>query len=342
MLRKLAPALLALIAGCGSRDHGFDPIRLPDLTPAEGFEYRLGPFAVPAGEQVQDCYFVTVPDLGTGTDPIRIHRILAAMNPGSHHFNVFRVKTIVNLDGATGTVVHNGECLNSSNWADWPLVANTQLSKDGNNYFDWTLPDGVAEYFQPGERLMLQTHYVNATTQVTPFQGKVAINFYRSTTADPIELGTLFATQQSIRVCESNPNPTYSGTCSFPAGQTFHIAAANGHFHSRGKKFQIFDWDGQSALQPPAQDRFYVSNLWSEPPMATGLDVQPPDAGGIWWTCEYQWSPPPGGCDALNQQDPEHANDCCYTFGPKTETNEHCNVFLYYWPKPASGDIFCN
>jgi len=28
------------------------------------------------------------------------------------------VKTIVNLDGDPGTMVHNGECLHTSNWAD--------------------------------------------------------------------------------------------------------------------------------------------------------------------------------------------------------------------------------
>ncbi len=41
----------------------------------------------------------------------------------------------------------------------------------------------------------------------------------------------------------------------------------------------------------------------------------------------------------LDALDPLHANDCCYTFGPKVETSEHCNVFLYYWPKTA--DVTC-
>src|SRR4051812_37973811 len=220
-MKRYAPLSLALlciaaVTGCAKEKAKFNPWNLEDLSASEGFEYRLGPFDVPAGEQVQDCYFVTVPDIGG--DPIWIKRFRIALNPGSHHFNVFRVNTIINLDGAAGTMVHNGECLNSSNWADWPLVVNSQHSLADNPFYDWTLPDGVDQKFTPGEKLMLQTHYVNATTQQTPYQGRVGINFYRSTDVNPIAMNTLFATQQSIRICQSNPQPEYFGTCAFPAG----------------------------------------------------------------------------------------------------------------------------
>ena len=303
------------------------------------FRSRIPAFDIPSGTEEQDCYFVQVPP--GGADPVWIDRIRVGVNPGSHHFNVFRVKTILNLDGMPGDVVKNGECFKSGNWADWPLVVNTQLSNPSDPYYEFDLPAGVDHKFMPGEKLMLQTHYVNATTQDTPTKGKVDINFYKSADAAPIELGTLFATQQSIRVCQSNPAPTYFGTCSFGPGSV-HIAAANAHFHSRGKQFDIFTWDGTSTTTPPVTDRFYQSTSWNDPPMVTGLDVQPPANGGVWWTCSYQWSPPPDGCDALNAADPQHANDCCYTFGPKVERNEHCNIFVYYWPAQAQGSIFCN
>lgn len=319
----------------------FEPFELPTLTAAQGFGFRIDEFPVAAGEEVQDCYFVEVP--GTGSDPIWIGKIVAALNPGSHHFNVFRVNTIVNLDGAPGTMVHNGECFKAPNWADWPLVVNTQRSSETNPVYTWELPSGVAHRFTPGEKLMLQVHYVNASTQETPYLGKAQINFHRTSAASPQELGTLFATQQSIRVCQSNPNPTYAGTCSFPAGTTYRIAAANGHFHSRGKKLEMFSWDGDSITTPPLEDRFYTSTSWDDPPMTTGLDIAIPDGGGVWWTCEYVWQEPSVGCDALNALDTSGENDCCYTFGPKVESGEHCNVFVYYWPKsPSAGDIFCN
>jgi hypothetical protein len=71
--------------------------------------------------------------------------------------------------------------------------------------------------------------------------------------------------------------------------------------------------------------------------MATGLDQLPRAAasGGP----ATPWSEPAGGCAAVDALDPLHAGDCCYTFGGTVETSEHCNVFLYYWPKTA--DVTC-
>lgn len=346
---------LALLSACPEDPEPFEPWTLETLAASDGFSLRIPEFDVPSGAELQDCYFVRVPDLGGGED-VWIHRVHMAINPGSHHMNVFRVRTIQGLgpddgeavtlgEGLSGTVVRGGsdpttgECWKSANWSDWPLVANTQNSDPASPYTDWTMPTDVALRLTPGELLMVQTHYVNATTQATPEKGRVGINFHRFTSPNPIELGTLFATQQSIRICRSNQQPSYSGTCRFPPG-ALTITAANGHFHSRGRTFDVYSWDGTSESQPPASDRFYASTTWAEPPMARDLTVQPPSGGGIWWTCKYQWVEPEQGCADVDARDPEKQGDCCYTFGPIVETSEHCNVFVYYYPK--IDDIFCN
>ncbi len=337
---------LAAVAACSGSEgpQGSGPIDklVPDLTPAEGFTYYVPPFDVPAGEELQDCYFFAVPDLNDGQD-IWLDRFSIAQRTGSHHMNVFRVKTILALSGQPGDVVVGGPCRDSVNWADWPLVVNSQDSSDDSPVVDWKLPEGVAQRFAPGELLMLQTHYVNATRQVTPGGGEVKVSFYKSAFANPIEMGTLFATQQNVRVCKSHPNPIYDGTCAFPSnGQAIHVAAANGHFHARGKKFDIYSWDGRTSTLPPADDLWYESNRWDDPPMKIGMDeiIQP--GGGIWWTCEYEWQEPGEGCDVVEGRDPQKAGDCCYVFGNSAESAEHCNVFVYYWPKIDDTNIFCN
>jgi len=338
-------ALVALsFAACSGGVEGSGPIdqMVPDLSPEEGFTYYVAPFDVPAGEEIQDCYFFAVPDLNNGQD-VWIDRFVVAQRTGSHHMNVFRVKTILKLSGQPGDVVHGGECRLSVNWADWPLVANSQESSADGPAVDWVLPAGVAQRFKPGEVLMLQTHYVNATRQVTPGGGEVKVAFYKSKVTDPIEMGTLFATQQSIRICKSQPTAIYDGSCSFPAGgEPVHIAAANGHFHARGQKFKIYTWDGQSTTHPTEDQLCYESKRWDDPPMQTGMDeiVQP--GGGIWWSCQYEWTPPGEGCDVVDGRDPQKAGDCCYVFGNSAESAEHCNVFVYYWPKVDNTDIFCN
>jgi hypothetical protein len=298
------------------------------------------PFDVPAGQEIQDCYFFAVPDLDGGKD-LWIERFQVAQRAGTHHMNVFRVKTIIDLAGEPGDVVRGGPCRISSNWSDWPLVVNSQASGESSLY-DWTLPESVAQRFKPGELLMLQTHYVNVGDQVSPDGGEVKVGFYRSPLAEPIEMGTLFATQQSIRVCQSDPNPVFDGTCAFPStGETIHIAAANGHFHTRGREFRIYTWDGVSTTQPPEDDLCYESQVWDDPPMATDLDEVVPRGGGIWWTCAYEWTEPAVGCDVVNMRDEQQAGDCCYVFGNSVDAAEHCNVFLYYWPKVDDTNVFC-
>lgn len=348
---RAAIVVVMLLGACGDNlREEFEPWLLDELAPEEGVWIRTPEFEVAAGEEIQDCYFVEVPDLAAGDD-LWIDRFQLALNPGSHHMNLFRVNTIVDLDpangetidlgGVAGTVVRGGECWRSGNWSDWALVANSQQSSPDEPVFEWALPAGVAQRFTPGERLMLQVHYVNATTQTTPYQGRAGANLYRSQDGDATELGTLFATQQSIRICRSNPEVSFTSGCAMPAGAATQVAAANGHFHSRGREFRIYAWDGVTTETPDPADLFYTSSDWAEPEMATDLGVALPDGGGIRWTCDFRWYEPEEGCAAVDERDPQQAGDCCFTFGPIVETSEHCNVFLYYHPKVDGTEINC-
>ncbi len=310
----------------------------------QGFQFKTMSSQVPAGTEVQDCYFFQVP--GAPTDEVYVNRVTIAQNAGTHHLNVFRVKTIKGLDPAQG-FVHGengmGECFKSPNWADWPLVSNSQ---SGGTEVDWKLPEGVANKFKGGDWLMVQSHFVNGRTQATPVGAHAEVNFWTVEKSKvTAELGTLFATNQSLRVCKSSPTPSFDKTCH--AKGDVKIVAANGHFHSRGKQFSMYSWDGTSTAKPPETARFYTSDAWDDPPMSRDLTVSVPNGGGIWYTCDFQWQEPPIGCDALNAIDkakgtPDDQLDCCYRFGGLVDANEHCNAFVYYYPKTADTDVFCN
>jgi len=331
-----------------------DPAKLGAPLQGQGFQFGTQLFPVDPNTEVQNCYFYKVRDLAAkgGLDPnapVNLHRVEIVQKAGSHHMNIFRVKSIVGLDPTKGPVENKngvGECFKSPNWADWPLVANTQQTGE----LDWTFPDGVANVFQPDEWLMLQTHYVNASSQKSPDGGQVAVNFH-TIAKDQVkfEMGTLFATKQSIRVCKSNPTPSFDGSCQLNNKEPVNIIGANGHFHARGRKFSMYAWDGTS-IALPEDKKFYESQTWDEPPMLRSpeLNVAVPPGGGVRYACEFQWTPPTaeaGGCaklDEIDQSKPankDKAPDCCYTFGPIVERNEHCNAFVYYYPK--QDDVNC-
>jgi hypothetical protein len=320
MRRCLLLQAAALILAACAPDPAVPP--LPPPAPGAGFQIRTEPTHVPPGTENTDCYFFRVPE----DHDVFVGRIVMRQTPGTHHMNIFRVRTLLDLRGEHGTVVRGGNdtsspCWKSHNWADWPLLVNSQTSEPGTDLV-FALPEGVAHRLAAGELLMLQSHYVNATTQQTPGAAEVWVNFEYLDAADVrAELGTLFTTNPDIEVCPGQTR-AFEKVCQVPGPIT--VVGANGHFHSRGTRFSMFAWD-------PARGRgarFYDSPSWEDPLMATGLDVHVPAGGGILYRCEFQ--APAGTCGDADR-------GCCFRFGPRVETSEHCNAFVYYYPRLDAG-----
>lgn len=319
---------MAVLSGCGNGD----PTLINPPPAGQGFQLSVPEFDVPAGTDTQRCFFFAVP--GTPDQEVWVNKYEIAQPVGSHHMNLFRVKTIKNLSGDPGTSVVDGECFISSNWSDWPLVVNSQQPSNTS----WQLPDTVGAKFHGGELLMLQTHFVNATTQKTPTPAHVRVNLW-TTAPQPNELGTVFATNQNIQVCPGDVDRTFKKSCQFPGSSPIHVIAANGHFHSRGTLFEMFTDDAQGNQV----SKFYTSNVWDDPPMirsdATHPSIAEMDAGGRFeWDCHFDFPTTPGACGADKTGMP--TADCCYQFGPRVDINEHCNAFIYYWPK-VDTDVTC-
>jgi hypothetical protein len=323
---RISMAIVACTAVLGC-DPPIDPqvtdVKLDKPALTEGFQLEVPAFDIPAGTEVQACYFFNIP--GTAGADVFVDHYEMAQTTGSHHMNIFRVNTIKALmPSADGSPVVNGECFKSPNWSDWPLVVNSQQDA----LTDWKLPSGVAAKFKAGDLIMLQTHYVNATTQKTPAKAKVLVNFRFPKVAVAHELSTLFTTNQNIRICPGETDKSFTKTCQFKA-QGVHVIAANGHFHSRGKKFEMMPADEQGVLGPT----FYTSTSWDDPPMTRDIDVTLPTNGGVAWKCTF---------DAPVESCGNPADSCCFTFGGMVDQNEHCNAFVYYYGATLTPmDIVC-
>jgi hypothetical protein len=341
--------------GAGGAGGGaVDPGALAAPPAGKGVQLATGAFDVPPGTDEQDCHFFAVADLAKAagldpTKPLNVHRVEIAARPGTHSTRVFRVKTVVNLGPDGGAVQKGtngaGACFDRRNWADWPVVANSLA--DG--HLDWTYPDGVATILKPEEVLMLQTHYADTDTQKTDAGGRVSVNLWTMPDSDvEFELGTILASRTSIRVCQSNPTPTFEGFCNVN-GPVVHVIGASGQMNSRGTLFEMYAWDGVTQTKPDAAQRFYSSSKWDAPVMAQSpaLAVDAPAKGGVFYSCSYDWKAPPAaiGCDTLNAYDektymtPAENVDCCYTAGPLVDEHEVCDAYVYYYPK--QDDVNC-
>src|SRR5579862_8330792 len=110
---NISIALAATFVGaCGGRLETpagtTNPALLTEPPIGQGVQMKTEEFQVPAGTELQSCYFFKVSDLESAagfdpTKPIDVHRVQIVQRPGSHHMNLFRVRTIVGLDPAAGT-----------------------------------------------------------------------------------------------------------------------------------------------------------------------------------------------------------------------------------------------
>src|SRR5262245_22213062 len=78
-------------------------VKLEAPPSGQGWQWEVPHFNVPAGTEIQACYFLAVP--GNATDDVWVDRITAAQTIGSHHMNIMRVNTITGLSGQPGDVV---------------------------------------------------------------------------------------------------------------------------------------------------------------------------------------------------------------------------------------------
>ncbi len=297
-----------LVIGCGSapvlvQD---DAYNLP--APAHGVQLQTPEFQVASGTEIQHCYWFKLPsDVDLEVVKIQVRYLV-----GSHHMNLFQTDNDV--------ADHDDDCFKGvfspMGTNGYNLIVGSQ-----NGKFDWQLPDGVAFKLKAHRQLMLQTHYVNAQTQGTPAGiGKVRVNLVAEPDASKIKahMGTMFANNVNVDIPPRSER-SFTTTCTFPQDAT--LVALTGHFHSRGKAFSVnVSPDGASAT-----DEVYRSRDWAEPPFTIlSAERAVPRSGGLQYTCSFV-----------------NGGDTDIKFGPHVETDEHCNLFAYFYPWESTDARYC-
>lgn len=310
----LAVPLALALAGCGS--DGDRPTPAPGLAPPPvGVQLHVNRFPVPAGTEVQHCYYFKLPSLPDGAD-LEVVRFEIAYLPGSHHMNLFRT--------TTDFPDHDEDCFTPMDFSTPTNPGGVDLIVGAQTEaLDWKMPDGVGFKLKARTQLVLQTHYVNASTQRSALgAGEVWVNLHGA--PDPTKItahvGTMFANNMQIKI-PPHSHVSFETGCSLP--QDVNVIAATGHFHSRGRTFEVRACP--SDMRAPDATAFYQSQAWDEPPFKV-LDqpIALKAGGGLDYTCEFVND----GADTI-------------VFGPHVETQEHCNLFAYFYPWEEPHARYC-
>lgn len=280
-----------------------DPAEIHLQPPARGVQLAVTANEIPPGKEETSCHYFKMP----ADADFDVNRFQIAVTGGSHHIHLYRPYDRT-LDIPDGQEVCNA----AVDFDVWELVVASQLRKT-----DWELPAGVAYHFRAGEQLLMQTHFVNVGSLETQGAGKVLMNLNE---ADPgtvqYQAGALFGQDRDVFV-PALSSPTKAAECVFPDPIT--IFAMTGHYHFRGRRFDSFRWDnGQRG------EGFYHYEGYNDPLFQTWDAATAPTfaAGqGFQWQCYW-----------------ENFDNRDYEFGPFTDTNEHCNVFAFYYPTQTQNE----
>jgi hypothetical protein len=182
---------------------------------------------------------------------------------------------------------------------------------------------------------------VNSGNVLSPVGGAAAINLHTLDLGpgdSPTPLGALIVQDRQIRIPPSS-------TVSWDYGVTFaslghavavKIAAVQGHFHWRGKTFEIRTWDGlnknpDGSPAPGEFDRMgpestiYLSDNFDPPPFQSFGDDGPeiPVGSGIIYRSTFV-----------------NPSTDIFCSGSRAEFYEHSIAFVYFYPGPLSRSGF--
>jgi hypothetical protein len=292
--------------------------------PVKGQQIVIPPFSVLKNTEVQRNYSFKL----NNSETLWVNRIEFLSPPGIDHWNLFTW-----LPGTTPPSRENG--FDDKNFAlvtfrDWSLRASNQSER-----LDWRLPQGVGMQLAPFQQTLSQIHYVNTDRIPALVGGSAAINLHAldfTPGNPPAPLGCLIVQDRSIRV------PPQS-TVSWDYGITFSalnhpvpvkLAAVQGHFHWRGKSFEMRIWDGlnKNADGSPAAGEFdrmgpantvYFSDNFEAPPFISFGDDGPevPPGSGVVFRSTFV-----------------NTSTELYCFGSRAEFHEHSIAFIYFYPGP--------
>jgi hypothetical protein len=261
--------------------------------PTQGFQLTMGPFAVPLGEEVQLCRTLKL----TNDQPVAVHEFTSQHTLGSHHQIVFAS----DLDFPD----QDFPCWGTINFDNWKFLVDFQQKQDTS----WTLPDGDAIILNPHQQLMIQSHFVNATTVKTPIAGFSVYNLGLMP-MDQVKnrVAGIFTVNTNVDI---PPHSSFVNQRDCLFNQPVELIAMTGHFHARGTDFRVWNLDQQ---HNPIGDPIYDGLNWDNEPFLTwepGLLAQ----SGLRFSCTY-----------FND------TDNTILWGAHADVQEHCNLFFQYRP----------
>jgi hypothetical protein len=308
-MKRIAPLLFAPLAlacsstsSSSSNDAG---VQLPPGQKTLSFSMKA---SVDPGTEVFKCQYFQLP-AGASFVVGGSHQY----TPGSHHLLMFRTDLSAIPAGQDQMMdCYEGSASVMSHVRGVVYGGQTPTGSK-------TFPQGIGLEMNAGEVVMLQAHYLNASSQ--KLDAEVDLNIIVSDgTGITTHAGTLFFYDPFIDVPVGVRGARATMRCRIPKDVT--LIGASAHFHKRGYDYSAFVDDPSGT---PAQNPFYTTQDWEHP---GDLPESMPIAAGSYIRF---------GCTYDNTNGTQE-----YFQGPSAQNNEMCMFIGTYYPRlDDSSDEFC-
>ncbi len=301
-------AILSTLSACGSdpaawsapAPSGSDP--LLDPPPAGAVQVRAIGTSVPAGADLEWCEVAEFP--GTSGQAYYVNRIDLAKSAFSHHLFVNTVAPGSAADrAATELGIGNRvPCVTASQsfGEGTVLVAGAAKPRQTIPY-----PDGIAQRYIGGQKLILDYHYFNTSTEQV--DAAVAVNFHLVPESGIRKLAHGFSAMNLTIQIPPLGKAAFTAECRF--SQELLVGGIVRHTHRWGTDYTVWRVDRAGAAS-----ELWTSDDWQEKIEKRFSEPLLFHAGeGFRYRCEF-----------------ENTEDRTLRFGTKA-TDEMCNLFGAWW-----------
>lgn len=306
--------LVVTLAGCTgseSEETEAEPTEiLVAPLPGEGIQLRMVSTVAP-GEEHERCQFFTVPEGG-----LNLNRERVRWGEGSHHVVLFATAyTSVPKSNLLGEKVDTSGVFDCTAGVlgSWDITGFAAAAQTADAP-DTELPEGVAIRIPAGSVVLMNTHYLNTTSE--PLETDTRMNLYSiPDAAVKAEAGFLTFYDPFIRVPAMGSAQSARMSCPVPSD--VNLVNVTSHMHRRGVHFEasVLGADGKG------KGKLFETDEWADVPTKQWPQGKPIAAGSaIEFHCDF-----------------ENPESDVVVQGPTTK-DEMCVLLGVYYPRDPALD----
>ncbi len=205
------------------------PVIDPPPPPTDGFQVVLPAFTIPPRGEREICQYMELPN----DQPIYVTGFEMSMNPGSHHFILYKYDG-TQTDKFPQGPVDDPACLNfgpGDGGFGYRFITGAQV-----DYYDVPFPAGVAMMLKAHQPVIFNSHYINYWN--APETGQVWLNIHTTAAANvQYTAENIF----DVNLFGINVPPGMIGSTSqtWRAPSDLYLFSLTSHMHKRGIQFVV-------------------------------------------------------------------------------------------------------